>query len=126
MRSLLQDLETRVLDVCGPPGRPARAAVTEQRAESKLRPFLVGDDHQQKLSAGLQHAGGFGERLVRALAIQVIDRVGADDRIEAGRFKGQLSHISRRDGRALIHTGGLEVREQPLLRRLANSEVLVE
>ena len=115
-----------MLYVCGPPGRPARAAVAEQRAESELGPFLVSDDHQQQLSAGLQHAGGFGERLVGALAIQVIDCVGADDRIEGGRLKGQLSHISRCDGRALIHTGGLEVREQPVLRRLAPSEVLVE
>jgi hypothetical protein len=56
----------------------------------------------------------------------VIDRVGADDRIEGGRFKRQFSHVRRRDGRALIHTGSLEVREQPLLWRLAPSEVLVE
>ena len=87
---MLQDLEARLLDVCGPPGRAARTAMTEQGAESELGPFFVGDGHQQQLSAGLQHAGGFGERLVGALAIQVIDRVGADDRIEGGRFKGQL------------------------------------
>jgi hypothetical protein len=49
-------------------------------------------------------AGGAGERT---------SRCGQTDLTP----QGELSHISRRDRRPLMHTSGLEVREQPLLRR---------
>jgi hypothetical protein len=51
-RSFLKNLKTRFLNVCGPPVRPARASMAEQRPEGEFGPFLVGDYRQQEISAG--------------------------------------------------------------------------
>src|SRR5690348_14641940 len=102
--------------MCGPPIRPARASMAEQRSEGELGPLLVGDNRQQEISAGFQYTRGFGERLIAPLAIEVIDRVGADDGIEGGRLERKFAHVGRHDGGALLYVGGFQVREQSLLR----------
>ena len=51
-RPFLENLKARFLHACGPPGRAARAAVHEQRPEGEFGPRLIGDYHEQKISAG--------------------------------------------------------------------------
>ncbi len=66
----------------------------DQRPESKLNPWFFAHQNQQKISARFHHAGCFGECLSNALAIEMIDRIGADDGIEGGGFEGELAHVS--------------------------------
>jgi hypothetical protein len=90
--------------------------VREQRPEGELDPLLFGDQHQQKVSAGLHDAGGFKECLIDSLAIEVIDRICADDGVKDGIFEWELAHISGFDCGTLFHASGLQICQQSLLR----------
>src|SRR6201988_4164511 len=56
----------------------------------------------------------------------MVDRIAADNRIEAGGVEGEFAHVRRRDCGALLHAGGLQVCKQPVLRTRPRSEMLFE
>jgi len=92
---LLANLKASFLHACGPPCLTSGAAVHEQRSEAEFGPRLIGDYHEQKISAGFYYTGGFRERLIDPLAIKVIDRIRADDCIEGGAFEGKTGRAGR-------------------------------
>ena len=98
----------------------------ERRPECELHPSVIGDKDQQELASRLQYTRGFSKRLLDPLATQMIDRIRADDRVEARGFEWQLPHIGGLDGGALIDTSGLQILQQPLLGALSGAEVRVE
>ena len=110
----LQNLESCIPQEARPAFPSWKAGMRKQRTPGQVEPQVFGDDHQQKLAAGFQHAGGFAEGLTHSVAVQVVDGVGADDAIEGGRFDGHLAHVAGLDGSALLDAGGFQVFEQPL------------
>ena len=110
----LQNFESGIAQEACPAVPAGRAGMRKQRSPGQVEPQVFGDDHQQKLAAGFQHAGGFAEGLTHSVAVQVVDGVGADDAIEGGRFDGHLAHVAGLDGGALLDAGGFQVFEQPL------------
>ena len=110
---VLQNLEPGIVQG-GCPSFPAgKAGMQENRQKGQLEPHIFGEDHQQKLAAGFQHAGGFAEGLVYPVAVQVVDGAGADDAIEGRRLDGHLAHVAGLNGGALVHAGGFQVEQQP-------------
>ncbi len=96
----------------------------DQRPESKLYPRLFAHQDQQKISARFHYAGCFSECLSDALAIEVIDRICADDGIECGWFEGELAHVSGCDRGTLCDTRRLQVLKKSLLRTFSGAEVV--
>src|SRR5205809_26971 len=125
-RSMLKNLKASFLHACGPPGLTSGAAVHEQRSEAEFGPRLIGDYHEQKISAGFYYTGGFRERLIDPLAIKVIDRILADDCIEGSAFEGKFAYVSGLDCGPLVHARGFQGCKQALLRTLTPREVLFE
>src|ERR1035438_4972258 len=70
----LQNLEPGIVQEACPSFPAWKAGMQENRPKGQLEPRVFGDDHQQKLAAGFQHAGGFAEGLMYPVAVQVVDR----------------------------------------------------
>jgi hypothetical protein len=107
--SLFQNLKARLLQLCGPPRRATGAGVHEQRPEGELKPRFFADENQQKIPAGFYHAGGFGQRFLDPLAVDMIDGIRAYDGIERSRLERKFAHVAGLDCDALFHTRGLQV-----------------
>ncbi len=114
------------LQAAGPPFLAAGAAVRERRPEGKLNPAIVGHQQQQKFAAGFNHPRGFGQRLLNPIAVQMIDRIGADDGVEARGFEGKFPHVGGFDRGSLVHAGRLQVLQQAFLRARPVAEVRIE
>jgi hypothetical protein len=100
--------------------------VRQQGSKGEFHPPVVGDEHQEEIASGFQHAGSFGEWLPDTFPIEVVDGICADDCIEGSGFEGKLAHVRSLNGDALIDACCLQVREQSLLRALPGPEVLLE
>src|SRR5689334_22776225 len=107
--SLLDHLKSRGLQETRPPLRAACAAVQEQGAEGELLARVFRDYHHQEFATGFQYARCFAQRCRDAVAVQVIDGVGAHDSIERGSLERQLAHVAGLNRGAPFQAGGFQV-----------------
>jgi hypothetical protein len=125
-RPVLKYLKAGFLDTRDPPFPAAGTAMREQWSEGKLHPPVIRYQDQQKISSGLNNPGGLSQRLLDPFAIQVIDRIGTYNCIEARSFEGKLAHVGSFDCGSLLDARRFQVPEQSLLWTSFPAEVHVK